>query len=429
MPAGDKRIVVVGAGFGGLTFCQHFNHPAAAVTLVDRTNHHLFQPLLYHVAMAGLSAPDIAQPIRSILCQKARMEVLMDEVQGFDLATRRVSCRENELNYDYLVLAPGSITSYFGHPEWEEFAPGMKTIDDALRIRREVLLAFEHAENQRDPAEQERLMTIVIVGGGPTGVELAGSCAELAHRVLRRDFDRIDPCRARIILIESAPRVLEHFPEDLSAKALTQLEHLGVQVRTGVRVQSITRGRVTFASGETLRAGTVVWAAGVMAHPLTRLLGAETDRAGRIKVLPDLSVPGHPEIFAIGDIVSLMQDNGNPVPGLAPAAMQMARQVARIIGRELDGGAAGTAREPFRYHDKGTLATIGRSAGVAQFGRFKLSGFPAWFAWLAVHLIFLVGFRNKIAVLFSWTYSYFTYRRGARIITGTTSTAVDKPLS
>jgi NADH dehydrogenase len=413
-----KRVVVLGAGFGGLAFCERFEHPRAGVTLVDRRNHHLFQPLLYQVAMAGLAAPDIAQPIRSILASKPRLEVRMDEVRDFDLGNRRVICRESELEYDYLVLAPGSVTSYFGHPEWEEFAPGMKTLEDALAIRHNVLLAFEQAENHHDSREQARLMTIVVVGGGPTGVELAGACAELAHRVLRRDFDRIDPARARIILIEALPRVLSQFPEDLSAKARRQLERLGVEVRVSCPVKSIAHGAITLANDDVIHAGNILWGAGVMAHPLTRKLGVELDRAGRIQVNPDLTVPGHPEVFAIGDIVSLMQPNGKPVPGVAPAAIQMARYAADAITDELNHADCRPSHPPFRYRDKGNLATIGRSAGIAQFGRIKLSGFIAWFAWLAVHLVFLIGFRNKLAVFLSWTYSYFTYRLGARIITG-----------
>ena len=414
----QARIVVAGAGFGGLSFCQSFEHPNASVTLVDRTNHHLFQPLLYQVAMAGLSAPDIAQPIRSILSTKPRLAVFMDEVQGFDLAARRLLCREKILDYDYLVLAFGGITSYFGHPEWAEFAPGLKTLEDALLIRRNVLLAFEHAESIRNPDEQTRLMTIVVVGGGPTGVELAGACAELAHRVLRRDFEHIDPRRTRIILIEALPRILTQFPEDLSAKARHQLEGLGVEVRTSCPVKSISKGVITLANDEVIQAENILWGAGVMANPLTSQLGVELDRAGRIKVNPDLSLPGHPQVFAIGDMASLHQENGKPVPGVAPAAIQMARHVAKTIQEELNDPSQVNHRPAFHYHDKGSLATIGRSAGIAQIGRVKLQGFLAWFAWLVVHLIFLIGFRNKIAVLVSWTYSYFTYRLGARIITG-----------
>ncbi len=413
-----KRVVVVGAGFGGLTFCQHFCHSRAQVTVVDRTNHHLFQPLLYQVAMAGLSAPDIAQPIRSILAKRPRLEVLMDEVRDFDLASRRVICAQNTLAYDYLVLAFGSLTGYFGHHEWAWFAPGLKTLDDALLIRHNVLLAFERAESARDPREQARLMTIVVVGGGPTGVELAGAFAELAHRVLRRDFDRIDPRRARVILVEALPQILPQFESALAAKGRRQLEGLGVEIRTNSPVKSLSQGAITLAGGEVIEAENIIWGAGVVAHPLTHKLGAALDRAGRIKVAPDLSLPGHPEVFAIGDIVSLLQPNGRPVPGVAPAAMQMARHVARLIERELESAAQPPARARFEYRDKGTLATIGRSAAIAQFGRVKLAGFLAWLAWLIIHLVFLIGFRKKVTVLASWAYSSFTYRFGARIITG-----------
>jgi NADH dehydrogenase len=387
------------------------------VTLVDRTNHHLFQPLLYQVATAGLSAPEIAQPIRSILSNRPDVTVLLDEATDFDLANRKVTLRKNTLEYDFLVLAMGSQTGYFGHPEWEQFAPGLKTLDDALRLRSRILLAFEKAENETDPAERAQLLTIVIVGGGPTGLELAGAFAELARTVLRRDFRRIDPTRARIILIEGAPRVLLNYPPDLSASAQRQLEALGVQVRTATSVKNIRDREVELAGGEILRAGNIVWAAGVAAVPLTRKLGVELDKAGRVKVNPDLSVPGHPEIFAIGDLALVVDKDGKPVPGICPAAMQMGRHVARVIEGELNPGAKRMSRPPFKYWDKGTMATIGRSAAVAWIGRLKISGYPAWLAWLFVHLIFLIGFRNRLAVLLQWTYSYFAYKRGARIIT------------
>ncbi|MGH7971176.1 MAG: NAD(P)/FAD-dependent oxidoreductase, partial [Limisphaerales bacterium] len=376
------RVLVVGAGFGGLTFCSHFSHPRARVTVVDRTNHHLFQPLLYQVAMAGLSAPDIAQPIRSILSRRPNLEVILDEVSSVDLAAQRVICGQAVFTYDYLVLAVGSITSYFGHTDWEQFAPGLKTLEDALSIRHDVLLAFEKAESERDPERRAQLMTIVIVGGGPTGVELAGACAELAHRVLRRDFYHIDPARARIILIEAAPRILSQFSPDLSESARRQLEHLGVQVRTSSPVKSIQSGKIELANHEVIEAGNILWAAGVMAHPLTKKLGVELDRAGRIKVAPDLSLHAHPNVFAIGDIASVAQENGLPVPGVAPAAMQMARHVAILIRAELESGDRSTPRPAFHYTDKGNLATIGRSAGIAQIGKLKLRGFPAWLAWL-----------------------------------------------
>jgi NADH:ubiquinone reductase (H+-translocating) len=419
MVAPDKtRVVVLGAGFGGLTFCKHFRHPNAAVTLVDRTNHHLFQPLLYQVATAGLSAPDIAQPIRSILSGVPNVTVLMDEAQDFDLTGRRVILKESTISYDYLVLALGGVTSYFGHPEWEEVAPGLKSLDDALRIRRNVLLAFERAENETNATAREALMTIVVVGGGPTGVELAGACAELARHVLRRDFDHIDPATARVILIEGSPVILSHMPADLAESAQEQLVRLGVQVSTSCRVKSIAKGRVDLENGETIFAENILWAAGVSANPITRKLGVELDRAGRVKVLPDLSLPGYANVFAIGDMALVLDAKGKPVPGVSPAAMQMANHVARIIENELTLGTGRAPRPQFNYWDKGTMATIGRSAAVCYSGPIKMHGFIAWLAWLFVHLVFLIGFRNKLAVFMQWVYSYFTYKRGARIITG-----------
>ena len=421
-----KHIVVLGAGFGGLTFCQAFNHPRARVTLVDRQNHHLFQPLLYQVATAGLSAPEIAQPVRSILSDRPSVTVLLDTVVDFNLAEKKVFLEKNTLAYDYLVLALGGVTSYFGHPEWEQFAPGLKSLDDALRIRRRILLAFEQAENETDPATRDRLMTIVVVGGGPTGVELAGAFAELVRRVLRKDFRRIDPAQARVILIEGGPRVLAHLPSGLSASAQRQLEKLGVEVRVGVKVKTITQGRVEPENGRIIEAENIIWAAGVSASPLTQKLRTELDHAGRVKVKPDLSLPGHSEVFAIGDMALVLGQDGRPVPGVSPAAMQMARKIARIIRDELDLGAEDVARPPFKYWDKGTMATIGRSAAVAKIGKLEFTGFLAWIAWLFVHLIFLIGFRNKLAVLLQWTYSYLAYKRGARIVTGLSEAARSK---
>ena len=419
----NKHVVVLGAGFGGLTFCQTLNHPRARVTLVDRQNHHLFQPLLYQVATAGLSAPEIAQPIRSILSDQPNVTVLLDLAVDFDLTGKTVLLQKNRLTYDYLVLALGGVTSYFGHPEWEQFAPGLKSLDDALRIRRQILLAFEKAENEADRAARDRLMMIVVVGGGPTGVELAGAFAELARHVLKSDFRRIDPAQARIILIEAGPRILAHLPPELSARAQRQLESMGVEVRTGAKVKEITKGRVELEHGQVLEAENIIWAAGVSASPLTQKLGVELDRAGRVKVNPDLSLPGHPEVFAIGDMALVLDEEGKPVPGVSPAAMQMARHVARIILDELDLGPGRAPRPPFKYWDKGTMATIGRSAAVAKIGRLEFNGFAAWVAWLFVHLIFLIGFRNKLAVLLQWAYSYVAYKRGARIVTGLTDAA------
>lgn len=411
------HIVVLGAGFGGLTFCKHFRMANARITLVDRTNHHLFQPLLYQVAACGLSAPDIAQPIRSILSDRPDITVLLDKVVSFDFARKKVLLEKNALTYDYLVLAMGGQTGYFGHTEWEQFAPGLKTLDDALRIRSHVLLAFEKAENEASTAEHDRLMSIVIVGGGPTGVELAGSFAELTRTVLNRDFRNIDPAQARIILLEGAPCILSHLPPDLSASAKRQLEALGVHVRTSTHVKNIRDGEVELDTGEIIRARNILWAAGVSATPLTKKLGVPIDRGGRVKVNPDLSLPGHPEIFAVGDMALVLKADGKPVPGVSPAAMQMGKHVAKILKDELRSGAQPAARPAFRYFDKGTMATIGRSAAVAMIGKIKLSGMAAWMAWLFIHLIFLVGFRNRTAVLFQWAYSYFSYRRSARIIT------------
>lgn len=411
------QVLVLRAGFGGLTFCQHFRHPSARVTVVDRTNHYLFQPLLYQVAAAGLSAPEIAQPIRSILSNRPDITVLLDQVMDLDLAGKQVSLEHEKLAYDYLVLALGSRTSYFGHPEWEQFAPGLKTVEDALQIRSRVLLSFERAETTEEAQQREKLMTFVIVGGGPTGVELAGAFAELARTVLARDFRRIDPSQAKIILLEAAPCVLAHFPEDLQQSARRQLEQLGVQVRASTKVKEIRAGEVELEGGEVIHSENILWAAGVAATGLTQKLGVELDRAGRVKVNPDLSLPGHPEVFAIGDMALVLEENGKPVPGVSPAAMQMARHAGRIIKDELDLGKGRSPRPPFKYWNRGTMATIGRTAAVAWIGKLHFSGLFAWLAWLLVHLIFLIGFRNKIAVLLQWTYSYFAYKRSARIIT------------
>lgn len=412
---GKRHVVVLGGGFGGLEFCKNFRSEDARVTLVDRTNHHLFQPLLYQVATAGLSAPEIAQPIRSILSDRPDVTVLMDEALDFDLERHEVVLRENRLKFDFLVLAMGGCNSYFGHPEWEAAAPGLKTIDDAVLIRSRVLFAFEKAENGAEKDEREKLMTLVIIGGGPTGVELAGALAELARRVLRRDFRRIDPTHARIILLEGTPAVLGNFPPDLSRSAQRQLESLGVHVRTSTRVKDIRDGEVALENGEVIRAATIVWAAGVAATPLTKKLDVELDKTGRVKVLPDLSLPGRPEIFALGDMALVIGADGKPVPGVSPAAMQMGRHVARLITNEIRFGAR-LPRPAFNYFDKGTMATIGRSAAVAWIKRIHLSGYPAWLLWLFVHLVFLVGFRNRAIVLLNWAYSYYGYRRGARII-------------
>lgn len=413
------HIVVVGAGFAGLRFVQNFPTHLARITVIDRQNHHLFQPMLYQVATAGLSAVDIAQPVRALFAGRPNLSVIMGEIAAIDLAAKRVRYERGELAYDYLVLAAGGVTSYFGHPEWEQFAPGLKTLDDALRIRRLILCSLERAETETDPAKREAAMTIVVVGGGPTGVELAGAFAELTRTVLHKDFDRIDPSKARVILIEGSDHLLSPFPPELRESALVQLQKLGVEVHLSQRVEAIREGELV-ASGNTIRADNIIWGAGVGGAPIAKQLGVELDRAGRVKVLPDLSVPGYPEVFALGDMVSLVDANGVIVPGVAQGAMQMGRHAARTIARELRGEKFSPAgRTAFAYRDKGTMATIGRSSAVALINGVQLSGVPAWLAWLGVHLIFLLGFRNKVSVLIQWTYSYFTYKRGARIITGT----------
>ncbi|MEO6569478.1 MAG: NAD(P)/FAD-dependent oxidoreductase [Opitutaceae bacterium] len=414
------HLVVIGGGFGGMQFVRTMPAGEARITLIDRQNHHLFQPLLYQVATAGLSAVDVAQPIRAVFSDRPNFAVIMAEVIGFDLAARRVVHTRGTTDYDYLVVAAGGATSYFGHPEWEEFAPGLKSLDDALRIRRKILCSFEQAETEPDTQRCAELMTMIVVGGGPTGVELAGNFAELARTVLNKDFDRIDPTRARVVLMNSGPRVLETFSPELSASAQRQLENLGVEVRLNSRVGMIREGEVVVGD-QAIRAANIIWAAGVSASPLGKLLGVPCDRAGRALVQPDLTISGHPEVFAIGDIVSLVDAKGVTVPGVAQGALQMGDYAAKIIRHELRvarDAAEPHGRQPFAYFDKGSMATIGRSAAVAQIRKLELSGMIAWLAWLVVHLLFLVGFRNKISVLMQWLYSYFTYKRGARVITG-----------
>jgi len=406
------HVVIIGAGFGGLTAAQSLKRAPVRITIVDRTNHHLFQPLLYQVAMAGLSPADIAAPIRSVLRKQKNVTVLLDEAVEVNFSEQTVYLRDSKLKYDYLVLATGGRTSYFGHDEWERFAPGLKDLDDAVEIRRRVLMAFEAAEKETDPERRRELMTFVVVGGGPTGVELAGAIAELARFVLARDFRSIHPEEAEILLLEGGPRILPSFAPDLSESAQRQLANLGVRVRTGAQVTNIDE-RGVYLGAEKIRAATVIWGAGVRATALTARLGAPLDRAGRILINRDLTVPGHHNVFAIGDMIYLEQD-GKPLPGVSPAAMQMGRCVARNIRNDL----AGKPYEEFRYFDKGSLATIGRKAAIAELGKLHLSGFIAWMAWLMVHIFFLIGFRNRFAVIFNWAWSYFTYQRGARLITG-----------
>jgi len=415
MEKGRPKIVVLGGGFGGLAFCKEFQNPGADILIIDRQNHHLFQPLLYQVATAGLSAAEIAQPIRSIFRDRPNIRVRMGEVQDIRTAERVVVVDGEAVPYDFLVFALGGRTGYFGHPEWEEFAPGLKSLNDAQRIRREVLLAFEKAENSTDEAERTRLMSIVVIGGGPTGVELAGAFAELARFVLCDDFRSIDPRRARVVLIEGSPRLLGQFAEDLGLNAQETLAGMGVEVRCGARVKTLAKGRVQLESGEVIEAENILWAAGVSASGLTAKLGAPLDRAGRVLVGPDLSIPGHPEVFVIGDACYVVDCDGQVVPGVSPAAMQEGKHVAHIVESELEGR---PEREAFDYWDKGSMATIGRSAAVANFQGIHLTGFLAWLGWLFVHLVFLIGFRNRVAVLWQWFYGYMTYRRGARIIYG-----------
>jgi NADH:ubiquinone reductase (H+-translocating) len=413
------RVVVLGGGFGGLECARALKDPAFSITLVDRKNHHLFQPLLYQVATAGLSAPEIAQPIRMLVRGQDNVRVLMDEAVAIDLAARRVTLKEQVLEYDYLILATGVRTGYYGHNEWEEHAPGLKNLDDATRIRSQVLRAFEQAEMGTEEAERAKLMTMVVVGGGPTGVEMAGALAELSRKVLSEDFRHIRPEEANVILIESGPEVLSMFSPDLSEYARHRLEKMGVQVRLNTRVQHIGPGLVV-ANGENIPAASIIWAAGVEGNPLTKSLPVPQDRAGRLLVQPDASLPGFPEVFAVGDMVSLTDKNGVRVPGVAPAASQLGRHVARVIQSEIRHRrlyVGPQERLAFAYLDKGSMATIGRSSAVAAAFGMKFRGFIAWLMWLFIHLLFLVGFRNRLAVFLQWVYSYFTWRRGARIIT------------
>ncbi|MET0151188.1 MAG: NAD(P)/FAD-dependent oxidoreductase [Candidatus Binatia bacterium] len=416
MPNGAQpQVVIVGGGFGGLYAAKRLRGAPVRVTVVDRRNHHLFQPLLYQVAMAGLSPGDIAYPIRSILRRQQNARVLLGEVTAVDLASRTVRIEDaGPLRYDLLILAAGVGNSYFGHEDWQRNAPALKSLEDALEIRRRMLLAFECAEHEADGAARSALMTFVIVGAGPTGVELAGALADIARTVLVADFRAIDPRAARVVLVEAGPRVLPSFPEDLARKAEASLERLGVSVLCGRAVTEVDAFGVALGE-QRIEARTVLWAAGVAASPLSRTLGVALDRAGRVLVEPDLSIPGHPEAFVIGDLASLRDGKtGKSVPGLAPAAMQEGRHAAEMVLRRI----AGKPTVPFRYVDKGNLATIGKAAAVADFGFVRLSGFVAWLLWIVVHIAFLIGFRNRAIVLFEWGWAYFTSQRGARLITG-----------
>jgi NADH dehydrogenase len=448
------RVVIVGAGFGGLNAAQALASAPVSITVIDRKNHHTFQPLLYQVATAGLSPGEIAAPIRSILRRHKNVEVLMAEVTGFDLERQVVQTsvqadshdnaqNENqEIAYDSLIVAAGASHAYFGHNEWEAFAPGLKTIEDALEIRRRVLLAFELAERRAwagenhdgdsHDAENHDVenhdvqnhdndpLNFVVVGAGPTGVELAGTLAEICRHALAQDFRTIDPRRARIHLIEGGPHVLPAYPEDLSRSALEQLQRLGVEVLTSTMVTNVEPGMI-YMGKTRMNAAVILWAAGVAASPLGKKLGVPIDRAGRVQVKPDLTVPNHPEVFVIGDLAALKDATGKLLPGVAPVALQEGRYVAKLIRREIRADKEAAPRAPFHYFDKGSLATIGRSAAIAQFGRIHISGFMAWLAWLFVHILFLIGFQNRVLVFIQWAWSYFTYERSARLITGSTS--------
>ncbi|OYV74426.1 MAG: FAD-dependent oxidoreductase [Gemmatimonadetes bacterium 21-71-4] len=408
------RVLIVGGGFGGLYAARALRASAARVTIMDRTNHHLFQPLLYQAATATLAPSDITAPIRWLLRKQANVEVLMAAVDRIDVDRREASADGGALTipYDYLILAAGARHSYFGHPEWETVAPGLKSIDDAIRIRQRVLLAFERAEKTYDETERRRELTFVIVGGGPTGVELAGMLPTIARHALPEDFRRIDTRRARVLLLEGGPRLLPAYPEGLSEAARRSLEALGVEVRTDMRVTHVARG-VVEAGPERIEAATILWAAGNEASPLGESLGAPRDRVGRVIVEPDLSLPGHPEVFVVGDQAE-MTSEGRAVPGVAPAAMQSGRWAAANVMRRI----AGKPTRAFRYLDKGDLATIGRYRAVARFGRLEVSGPLAWWLWLFVHILYLAGFRNRASVLVEWGYAFFTYQRGSRLITG-----------
>jgi NADH dehydrogenase len=414
------HVVIVGGGFGGLNAARALRRAAVQITLIDRRNFHLFQPLLYQVATGGLSPANIAAPLRAIVAKQPNCDVMLGDVKGFDVDKRILKLDGDQISYDTLIVAAGARHSYFGHPEWEPFAPGLKTIEDATEIRRRMLLAFESAEREVEVEQRHKSLTFVVVGGGPTGVEMAGTMAEIARLTLKHEFRHIDPSDSQILLVEAGDRVLPAYPPDLSAKAQHSLERLGVVVRTNTMVTNVGESEVIvkFAGTvERLATSTVVWAAGVEASPLAKALaeasGAKLDRAGRVSVEPDLSLPGHPDIFVLGDMISYTQD-GKPLPGVAPVAIQQGRFVARLIAARLRNRPLPT----FRYRNLGNMATIGRSAAVADFGKLHFSGFIAWMMWLVVHLMNLVGFRNRLLVLVQWAWNYFTFDRSARLITG-----------
>lgn len=407
------HVVIVGGGFAGVYASKVLGKAPVKVTIVDRKNHHTFQPLLYQVATAGLNPGEIAVPIRAVVRNYSNTEVLMADVTDFDLENKKVITDDGILSYDYLIVAAGATHAYFGNDHWAPFAPGLKTVEDAVEIRRRILLAFEIAERQAAMGERTVPLNFVIVGGGPTGVELAGALAEITRRVMTSDFRCIDPSKARIILVEAGPRILTAYPEDLGESAVRQLNKLGVEVMVNARVTDVGRDYIKIGD-ERMPAAVVLWGAGVAASPLGRKLGVPVDRAGRPIVEPDLSIPGHPEVFVAGDLASAKQADGQPVPGVAPGAIQMgtfaAKQILRDLNRE--------PRKPFKYWNKGTLATIGRNSAIGDLGKLHLTGFLAWLAWLLIHIYFLIGFRNRIRVIADWTWQYITFKRGARLITG-----------
>jgi NADH dehydrogenase len=406
--------VVIGGGFGGLYAARALARLPVRVRLIDRVNYHLFQPLLYQVATAALSPGDIAEPLRAVLRKYRNVEVLLGNVTCVDPEARTVQLEDgDEFNYDFLVVATGGRHSYFGHPEWEPLAPGLKSLADALELRRRILLAFEFAERERDPLKRAALLTFVVVGGGPTGVELAGAIAEIARHTVSRDFRTFDPRQTRVVLLEGGDRVLAQYPPDLSASAQRALEHLGVEVRTNSVATEVTADRVSVRD-EIIPTHTTLWAAGVAASPLGRQLGVEVDRSGRVPVQPDLTVPGHPEISVVGDLAAFKKPSGELLPGIAPVAIQQGEAAAANIGRAI----RGEPLKAFHYFDRGTMATIGRAAAVAEIRRLHLSGLLAWLAWLIVHIFFLIGFENRMLVLVQWAWSYISYERGARLITG-----------
>jgi NADH dehydrogenase len=412
------RIVVIGAGFAGINAAKALAGAAADITVIDRKNHHTFQPLLYQVALAVLSPAEIASPVRTVLRHARNTEVILGEATGFDLEKRLVHLSDARLDgldvpYDYLIVAAGATHAYFGHPEWEEFAPGLKTLEDATEIRRRILMAFETAERDGIAHRTAPPLNFVVVGAGPTGVELAGAISDITRRYLTKEFRAIDPRQSRIVLLEGGPRVLPTYPADLSASAERQLKQMGVEVRTGAMVTNIESGVVSVGK-EKIPAAVILWGAGVSASPLGKMLGVPTDKAGRVIVQPDLTVPGHPEVFVAGDLASATRSNGQPVPGVAPAAIQMGKFAARQIKNTL----AGKPREKFEYLDKGSLATIGRSHAIADFpGNIHISGYFAWLSWLFIHLLFLIGFRNRFLVISEWAWAYITYNHSARLIT------------